>query len=55
MVVVKKKVLAFSHVTNQAKGGYIMRRIKSLLDYLMKVTWCIWIHSTKSHAQDEYA
>jgi hypothetical protein len=41
MAVVKKKVLVFSHITNQAKGGYIMRRIKLLLDHLMKVTWCI--------------
>ena len=37
-----------------------MRRIKSLLDHLIKMTWCIWIHSnewnwTKSHAQDGYA
>jgi hypothetical protein len=47
MAVVKKKVLSFSHViTNQAKGSYIVRRIKLLLDHLVKVTWCIgFIHT----------
>jgi hypothetical protein len=37
MAVVKKKVLAFSLVTNQVKRSYIMRRIKSLLDHMKKV------------------
>lgn len=46
MAVVKEKVHAFSHVTNQAKGSYIVRRIKLLLDHLMKVTWYIgFIHT----------
>lgn len=49
MGVVKKEVLAFSHVTNQYKIIYIVRRIKSLLDQLMKVAWCIWIHSFVSN------
>ena len=61
MDVVKKKVFAFSHVTNQTKGSYIvMRRIKSLMDHLMKVTWHIWLYSyvmnwIESQVQDGYA
>lgn len=45
MVVVKKKVLSFILITNQAKRSYIVRRIKSLLDHLKKVIWCHWIYS----------
>jgi hypothetical protein len=33
MAVVKEEVLAFSQATNQAKRSYVVRRIKSILDY----------------------
>ena len=57
---VKKKVLAFSWGTNQAMMVILMWRIKSILDKLIKVTWCIWSYSylmngIKSRAQDGYA
>ena len=57
---VKKEVLAFSWGTNLAMKVILMWRIKSILDKLMKVTWCIWSYSylmngIKSHAQDGYA
>jgi len=57
---VKKKVLAFSWGTNQAKMVILMWRIKSIMKYLMEVTWYIWGYSNlmngiKSHAQDGYA
>ena len=57
---VKKKVLAFSWDTNQAKMVILMWRIKSIMKYLMEVTWYVWGYSNlmngiKSHAQDGYA
>ena len=57
---VKKEVLAFSWGTNQAMKVILMWRIKSILDKLMEVTWCIWSYSylmngIKSRAQDGYA
>ena len=57
---VKKKVLAFSWGTNQAKMVILMWRIKSIMKYLMEVTWYIWDYSNlmngiKSRAQDGYA
>jgi hypothetical protein len=57
---VKKEVLAFSWGTNQAMMVILMWRIKSILDKLIKVTWCIWSYSylmngIKSRAQDGYA
>ena len=57
---VKKEVLAFSWGTNQAMMVMLMWRIKSLLEYLMEVTWYIWDYSylmngIKSRAQDGYA
>ena len=57
---VKKEVLAFSWGTNQAMKVILMWRIKSILDKLMEVTWCIWsfsylMNGIKSHAQDGYA
>ena len=56
---VKKKVLAFSWGTNQAKMVILMWRIKSIMKYLMEVTWYICDYSNlmngiKSHAQDGY-
>ena len=57
---VKKKVLAFSWGTNQAMMVILIWRIKSILDKVLEVTWCIWSYSylmngIKSHAQDGYA
>ena len=57
---VKKEVLAFSWGTNQAMNVILIWRIKSILDKLMEVTWCIWSYSylmkgIKSRAQDGYA
>ena len=57
---VKKEVLAFSWGTNQAMKVILIWRIKSILDKLMEVTWCIWSYSylmngIKSRAQDGYA
>lgn len=44
MVVVKRKVLAFSNVTNQANGSFIVRRIKSLLDHIVELDAFGFIH-----------
>ena len=57
---VKKEVLAFSWCTNQAMMVILMWRIKSILDKVFEVTWCIWSYSylmngIKSRAQDGYA
>ena len=57
---VKKKVLAFSWGTNQAMMVILIWRIKSILDKVFEVTWCIWSYSysmngIKSRAQDGYA
>ena len=57
---VKKEVLAFSWGTNQAMMVILMWRIKSILDKVLEVTWCIWSYSylmngIKSRAQDGYA
>ena len=57
---VKKEVLAFSWGTNQATMVILMWRIKSILDKVFEVTWCIWSYSylmngIKSCAQDGYA
>ena len=54
---VKKEVLAFSWGTNQAMMVILMWRIKSLLDWLLEVTWYIWgylylMNGIKSRAQD---
>ena len=57
---VKKEVLVFSWGTNQAMMAMLMWRIKSLLEWLIEVTWYIWGYSNlmneiKSRAQDGYA
>ena len=57
---VKKEVLAFSWGTNQAMMVMLMWKIKSMLDKVFEVTWCIWSYSylmngIKSCAQDGYA
>ena len=57
---VKKKILAFSWDTNQAMMVILMWMIKSIVDKVLEVTWCIWNYSylmngIKSCAQDGYA
>ena len=57
---VKKKVLAFSWGTHQAKMIILMWMIKSILDKVLEVTWWIWSYSylmngIKSRAQDGFA
>ena len=60
LATVQKGVLAFSWGTNQAMMVILLWRIKSILDKVLEVTWCIWSYSylvngIMSRAQDGYA